>query len=54
MSQEEHTMLIARSNLKTTMLKFSFCDYSDTYIFVKGKITTTGAGDDTVARRADE
>ena len=36
------------------MLKFSFCDYSDTYIFVKGKITTTGAGDDTAARRADE
>ena len=39
---------------KTAMPKFSFCDYSDTYIFVKGKITTTGAGDDTAARRADE
>ena len=24
---------------KTTMPKFSFCDYSDAYIFVKGTIT---------------
>ena len=32
---------------KTTMLKFSLCDYSDTYIHVKGKITvddTSAAG----------
>ena len=28
---------------KTTMLKSSLCDYSDPYIFVKGKITITGA-----------
>ena len=32
---------------KTSMLKFSLCDYSDAYIFVKGNITvsnTAGAG----------
>ena len=39
---------------KTTMLKSSLCDYSDAYIFVKGKIAITGAGDDDVARQADE
>ena len=36
------------------MLKSSLCDYSDAYIFVKGKVTITGAGDDIAARRADE
>ena len=36
------------------MLKFSLCDYSDAYNLVKGKITITGAGDDTAARQADE
>ena len=39
---------------KTNMLKSSLCDYSDAYIFVKGKITITGAGDDAAARQADE
>ena len=39
---------------KTTMLKFSQCDYSDAYILVKGKITIAGAGDDAAARQADE
>ena len=39
---------------KTTMLKSSLCDYSDAYIFVKGKITTTGGGADAAARQADE
>ena len=39
---------------KTTMLKSSLCDYSDAYIFVKGKITITGAGDDAAAIQADE
>ena len=52
MNQEEHTMLIAR--FKTTMLRSSLCDYSDAYILVKGKITTTGAGDDAAARQAGE
>ena len=36
-------------NLKTTMLKFSLCDYSDSYILVKGNISvnkTAAAGDD--------
>ena len=39
---------------KTTMLKSSLSDYSDAYIFVKGKITFTGAEDDAAARQADE
>ena len=39
---------------KTTMLKSSLCDYSDTYILVKGTITVNGRGGDDVARRADE
>ena len=39
---------------KTTMLKFSLCDYSDAYILVKGTITITGAGDNAAARQADE
>ena len=39
---------------KTTMLKSSLCDYSDAYIFVKGKITITGAGDDAATRQADK
>ena len=39
---------------RATMLKSSSCDYSDAYIFVKGKITITGAGDDATARQADE
>ena len=39
---------------KTTMLKSSLCDYSDTYIFIKGKITITGRGTDVAARQADE
>ena len=41
-------------NFKTTMLKSSLCDYSNTYILVKEKITITGAGDDAAARQADE
>ena len=40
--------------VKNIMLKSSPCDYSDAYIFVKGKITITGGGDDAPARQADE
>ena len=39
---------------KTTMLKSSFCDYSDAYILVKGTITINGRGADAAARQADE
>ena len=39
---------------KTTMLKSSLCEYSDSYILVKGTITITGAGDDAAARQEDE
>ena len=39
---------------KTTMLKSSLCDYSDTYILVKGTITITGAGDDAAADERDK
>ena len=34
---------------KTTMLKSSLCDYSDTYILVKANIPITGAEDDATA-----
>ena len=36
------------------MLKSSLCNYSDTYIPVKGTITFAGAGDNDGARQADE
>ena len=36
------------------MLKSSLCDYADAYIFVKGAITITGAGDEAAARQAHE
>ena len=36
------------------MLKSSLCDYSHTYILVKGRIKITGAGDDAAARQGDE
>ena len=39
---------------KTTMLKSSLCDYSDSNILVKGTVTIAGAGVDDVAREADE
>ena len=39
---------------KSTMLRSNLCDYADSYILSKGTITTTGAGDDTAARQADE
>ena len=38
---------------KISMLKYRLYDYSDAYIFVKGKIAITGAGDDAAARQAD-
>ena len=38
-------------NFKTAMLKSSLCNYSDTYILVKGTIAI--AGDDAAARQAD-
>ena len=36
------------------MLRSSLCDYSDAYILVNGTIKITGAGDDAVARQANE
>ena len=36
------------------MLKSGLCDYSDTYIIVKGTVTITGAVVDAVARQADK
>ena len=39
---------------KTTMLKFSLCDYSDAFILVKGTITINGRGADAATRQADE
>ena len=39
---------------KSTMLKSNLCDYADAYIFVKGRIAITGAGDDAAARQLHE
>ena len=39
---------------KTAMVKSDLCDYANAYIFVKGTITITGAGDDAPAAQADE
>ena len=39
---------------KTTMLKSDLCDYAYAYIFVKGTIKITGAGDTAAARQLDE
>ena len=39
---------------KTTMLRSNLCDYADSYILVKGTITTTGEGADATAEQADE
>ena len=36
--------------LKTTMLRSNLCDYAIAYIFVKGTITITGAGNDDNAK----
>ena len=39
---------------KTSMLKSSFCDYSDAYILVSGTIMITGDGVDDDAKGADK
>ena len=36
------------------MLRSNLCDYTDSYILVKGTITITGVGVDAAARQADE
>ena len=36
------------------MLKSNLCNYADAYIFFKGRITITGAGDDAAARQLNE
>ena len=46
--------LNSQIKFKTTMLRFSVCDYGDAYNLVKGKIKITGAGDNAAARRVDE
>ena len=43
----------SKSKFKTSVLKFSLCDYGDTYILVKGTILFTGEGADAPARQAD-
>ena len=42
------------NRFKTTMLKSTLCDYSDAYIFAKGRITITDAAIDAAARQVDE
>ena len=39
---------------KTTMLNYSLCDYSDAYIFGKGRTTNTRDRNNSGERRADE
>ena len=39
---------------KITMFTSNLCYYADAYIFVKGTITITGAGDDDAAKRLEE
>ena len=39
---------------KTSKLKSSLCNYSDSYILVNGRITITGKGDDAAARKAED
>ena len=36
------------------MLRSNLCDFSGAYIFIKGTITITGAGDNNSARQEDE
>ena len=44
---------ISQIRFKTTMLRSSLCDYSDTYILVKRTITTTGTGANSAERNED-
>ena len=39
---------------KATMLRSNLCDYTHSYILVKGTIAITGAGDDAAAKQVDE
>ena len=39
---------------KTLMLRSDLCDYADSYILWKGRITITGAGDGAAVRLEDE
>ena len=53
----ERTAQIVKLNLikyNYYMLKSNLRNYSDVYILVKGRITSTGAGTDAAARQVDE
>ena len=39
---------------KTSMVKSSLCDYSDTYILLRGTITVIGEGSDDAAELLDQ
>ena len=52
-SKESHSVN-SDIRFKTTMLRSNFCDYTDAYILVKGKITIIGAGTDDAAKQLDE
>ena len=45
---------ISQVKFKTSVLRTSICDYSDTYILKSGTIKITGAGDNDADRRLDE
>ena len=42
------------NKFKTTMVRYSVCDYADACIPAKGKMTITRTGDDDTAKRLDE
>ena len=44
----------SQTKFKTTMVKSNLCDFSDTYILVKGTITAVGAGATPEAIQEDE
>ena len=52
MNQKNNIVLV--KIFKTAMLRSNLRDYADAYISVTGTITIAGAGDDDVARQADE
>ena len=41
------------SDIKTTVINSSLCDYNDAYILAKGRIKITWVGDDAAAKQAD-
>ena len=54
MNDESRTYTSNDIKFKTTISRSNICDYADAYIFVKGTMTITGAGDDDATKQLDE